>query len=437
MAGSETLSPQAQMTPTLLTQVYRDVLKQLDSATSLQERLRSEQTSPFTQLLAIGKAAPSMAASASPFLAAPREGFVLTKEAHLGSRYQESLWGIECWEAGHPVPDQRGLLATSRLLEWLEEIRNPGHLLLLISGGASSLVVDPSPPLTLADLRDINTALLASGMPIENINVLRKHLSALKGGGLGQALQRFRRVTQLVFSDICPQSDRLDLVGSGLALADPSTKVEAEAVLAKLQGHLLPQVWNRCQQALHETVKSLPYSAEGLADYRTLSTLAKQALNGHAKEAAGWCETVTGDVEQLAQRWAHLARRLRSEGFSGVLVASGEPTVRLTNVLANASGGRCQELAVLFAREIAGVRGIALLAGSSDGTDGPTPYAGACVDGRSWESLVAVHGEPPASRLLEGHDVSRLLRASPELLLDTGPTGHNLNDLYLLAIDPS
>ncbi len=421
----------------VLTQTYRDVLRQLDSSSTLQERLRSEKNSPYTQLLAIGKAAPSMAAIASTHLGAPREGFVLTKEAHLGPRFQESHWGLECWEAGHPVPDQRGQLATDRLLEWLAGIRNPQHLLLLISGGTSSLIVDPSPPLTLADLVDLNRALLASGMPIESVNVLRKHLSILKGGGLGQVLTRFRRVTQLIFSDICPHADRLDLVGSGLALADPSTQAEAERLLNDLEGSLLPQVWRRCHQALHETVKELPFTAEGLADHRTLVTLAKQALGKSAREAAGWSETVTGDVENLAKSWAHLARRLRSAGFSGILVASGEPTVRLVNLLPNASGGRCQELAAMFAKEIAGEDGIALLAGSSDGTDGPTPYAGACVDGTSWSSLTAIHGESQADRLLKGHDASRLLHPVPRLLLDTGPTGHNLNDLYLLAIDPS
>ena len=425
------------MTRAVLTQVYRGVLRQLDSANTLSDRLNSQRSTPFTQLLALGKAAPRMASTAANFLTTPREGFVLTKEAHLGPRFHDALWGLECWEAGHPTPNDRGRLATNRLLEWIQEVRNPQHLLLLISGGASSLIVDPSPPLTLTDLVALNEALLASGMPIDEVNVVRKHLGSLKGGGLGQMLSRFQSVTQLVFSDICPHSERLDLVGSGLALADPSTKEQAAELLAQLQGHLPDSILQRCRQALRETVKDLPLTAELLADHRSLATLARQQLSDCSEPPSGWCEVVTGQVHEIAPRWALLAQRLRSDGFRGVLVASGEPTVRLDGKLPGASGGRCQELAVLFAKEIAGEEGLALLAGSSDGTDGPTPYAGACVDGESWKRLTSRHGEASAERLLAGHDVSQLLRSERDLLLDTGPTGHNLNDLYLLAIDPS
>ena len=418
----------------LLSTVYREVLKRLDSADHLRSRLNSEPHPPYTQLLAIGKAAPVMAALAASYLASPREGFVLTKEAHLGQRSRDALWGLECWEAGHPFPDARGLLATERLTRWLVEIREPRHLLLLLSGGASSLLVDPAPPLTLEDLVELNRALLASGLPIEEINVVRKHLSTLKGGGLGQKLARFRRVTQLIFSDICPAAQRLDLVGSGPALADPSRREDASELLARLETFLLPSVMRRCREALRETPKSLPLAAEGLADHRTLTRLARDILSERWRDAAGWSDTVTGDVADLASAWAHLAGRLRGEGFRGVLVASGEPTVRLVDTLSGASGGRCQELAARFAREIEGLEGISLLAGGSDGTDGPTPYAGACVDGTSWSRLCLAHGTERAVKLLEGHDVSSLLRAVDGLLLDTGPTGHNLNDLYLLAI---
>ncbi len=417
-----------------LVTVYREVLKRLDSACFLRDRLDSESYPPYTQLLAIGKAAPAMATLATPYLAAPREGFVLTKEAHLGAHARDALWGLETWEAGHPFPDSRGLLATERLVRWLEEVREPRHLLLLLSGGASSLLVDPAPPLTLEDLVELNRALLASGMPIGEINVVRKHLSTLKGGGLGQRLRRFRRVTQLIFSDICPGAERLDLVGSGPSLADPSTVKEASERLAQLETFLLPSIMRRCRDALRETPKSLPWTAEGLADHRTLVSLAREILDRRGGEAAGWGVTVTGDVTALASSWAHLAVRLRGEGFQGVLVGSGEPTVRLIDPLPGAKGGRCQELAARFAREIEGTEGISLLAGGSDGTDGPTPYAGACVDGSSWSRLYLTHGIERAEKLLEGHDVSTLLRAVDGLLLETGPTGHNLNDLYLLSI---
>ena len=431
MSGN--LSPQARE----LSAIYRGVLQALDQGHELRDRLVRESHPPYTQLLAIGKAAPFMAAQAAPFLRAPRQGFVLTKEAHIDERHRAALWGLECWEAGHPLPDRRGMLATERLLGWLEEVRDPGHLLLLLSGGASSLVVDPAPPLSLEDLIELNRTFLHSGLPIEEINLLRKHLSTLKGGGLGEKLRRFRRVTQLIFSDICPRPERLDLVGSGPALADTSTLEQALHLLERLEPLLLRPLAQRCREALRETSKELPWKAEGLADHRTLVRLARKLLSATKVEAPGWSETVTGDVSELATGWAHLARRLWAEGFRGVLVASGEPTVTLKDPLSGGRGGRCQELAARFACEIKGAEGIALLAGGSDGTDGPTPYAGAVVDQTSWSRLLARHGPERAEKLLKGHDATGLLRGVEGLLLDTGPTGQNLNDLYLLSIASS
>lgn len=415
-----------------LVEIYREVLKGLDGAHLLEDRLRAEPYPPYSQILAIGKAAARMAVTAAPFCAPPREGFVLTKEAHLRPAFREALLGFETWEAGHPLPDQRSLLATERLLSWLEEIRHPGHLLLLLSGGASSLLEIPAPPLSLGDLAELNRGLLASGMPIEKMNVIRKHVSLVKGGQLGARLVgRFRRVTQLIFSDITQGA--LDLVGSGPALADPSTRDDAERLLSELQGVCLPQLLRRCRQALVETPGDLPFQAELLADHRALDALARQALGRRAAEDPQWGTVVKDDVGELAERWAHLAVRLRDQGFQGVLVASGEPTVRLSPQ-ASGRGGRCQELACRFAQRIAGLSGIALLAGSSDGTDGPTPYAGARVDGRSWEEMARKLGEGRTGEMLARNESSALLESVPGLLLETGPTGHNLNDLFLLAI---
>jgi hydroxypyruvate reductase len=386
-------------------------------------------------VLAVGKAAAPMAVAASAYCAAPREGFVLTREGHLRWDLRERLWGFESWEAGHPLPDQRGLLATQRLLEWLEQVKAPRHLLVLLSGGASSLLVAPAPPLNLEDLRAVNQALLSSGLPIERVNVVRKHLSLVKGGGLGTVLaHRFRRVTQLVYSDVVASQARLDLVGSGPTLADPSTVEEARGLLGELADWLLPELLRRCQKALRETPKHLDLRAELLADHRTLAALAREALGGQAGAAAGWPQEVAGDVEDLARGWSGLARRLQGEGFRGVLVASGEPTVRLRSDH-RGRGGRCQQLAALFARESAGCPGIALLAASSDGSDGPTPYAGAAVDATSWGALQDALGAVQAARLLEEQNSSGLLEAVPRLLLHTGPTGHNLNDLFLLSVD--
>jgi glycerate-2-kinase len=361
---------------------------------------------------------------------------VLTKEAHLTWDLRQKLPGFECWEAAHPLPDDRGVQATARLLAWLEEVRHPRHLLLLLSGGASSLLVAPVPSVTLRDLWELNAIMLRSGLPIEEINVVRKHLDRVKGGHLGALLrQRFRRVTQLIASDICVEhpEQRLDLVGSGPALPDPSTVVQARALLEELRRFDGSPVLSRCEAALRETPKRLDLTAELLADHRSLAEAARRHLGEEGRRDSRFPESVTGDVATLAPAWAHLARRLRDEGVRGTLVATGEPTVVL-GPRASGRGGRCQQLAVLFAREIAGEPGIALLAGGSDGTDGPTPYAGARVDGDSWARLESAHGAEQALSLMERQSSTELLEGASELLLHTGPTGHNLNDLYLLAL---
>jgi glycerate 2-kinase len=420
---------------TQLEKIYRSVLQELDHHAPLRHRLDSRSGPPYSQLLALGKAAASMASVALPYCAPPPEGFVLTKESHLKSTWRAALVGVECWEAGHPLPDQRSLLASHRLLEWIEQVRRPEHLLLLISGGASSLLELPSPPLRLPDLIELNRCLLASGMPIEEINVVRKHLSLLKGGQLGEKLvARFQRVTQLIVSDV--GEGPLSLVGSGPALADPSSLEEADRLLDRLEGIALPALLRTCRAALRETPKTLPLSAQRLADHRQLTELARHALGPLARRDPQWAETVHQEIETLAADWGRLAVRLREQGFQGVLVASGEPLVRLQTARPG-RGGRCQELAVRFAREVAGQPGIALLAGSSDGTDGPTPYAGARVDGHSWPRLCQRHGKSQAEDLLGRHDASGLLESCRELLLETGPTGHNLNDLFLLSIQPN
>jgi hydroxypyruvate reductase len=222
-------------------------------------------------------------------------------------------------------------------------------------------------------------------------------------------------------------------VGSGPALADPSSQQEAEELLAQLDGIALPALLGKCRSALIETPKSLDLQAELLADHHTLAKLARQLLGKRARQDPQWKDVVTDDVQVLATDWAHLARRLQSQGFQGTLIATGEPTVQLSPN-ASGRGGRCQEIAARFAREIAGLEGVALLAGSSDGTDGPTPYAGALVDGQSWGRLETLLGQDRCLALLSRNDTSGLLEALPDLLLDTGPTGHNLNDLFLLSV---
>lgn len=416
--------------------VYLRVLRRLSGPDLLGDRLERWDGGTFDQVLAIGKAAPAMAASVLPLCSQPREGFVLTREFHLRPHHHDLLWGLECWEAGHPLPDQRSLLATERLLAWIDEVRHPGHLLVLLSGGASSLLAQPRPPLDLADLRELNEGLLASGLAIEEINVVRKHLSMVKGGGLGQRLvERFSRVTQWIMGDIAlpHPEDHLHLVGSGPTLADPTTRLAAFHLLDRLEEMVRPSLLRRCRLACKETTKDLRLKAELIADHRLVGQVARDELGERAAADPRWSSLVTSEVKELAVYWVKLALQLIQERFCGVLIATGEPTVHLAGQNSG-EGGRCQELAVHVARGIAGLEGVSLLAGSTDGSDGPTLYAGAVVDGCTWPSMERALGADHARVLLQRHESSRLLRAVPGCLIETGPTGYNLNDVFLLAV---
>lgn len=422
-----------------LESVYFSIIKELDRGLLLSRRLEEDIDNPYQHLLAIGKSSALMAAVAISYCAWPRHGFVITKEGYLSSRLREKLWGIECWEAEHPLPGRRSLLASQRLLCWLDEVPKKGRLLILLSGGTSSLLEVPRPPLSIEDLARLNRSLLASGLGIEEINILRKHLSLVKGGLLGKFIaRRFSRVTQLVMGDVCLPNlkARLDLVGSGPTLADPTTVKEARALLQSLEATLPPLLVGRCEQALEETPKALPLSAELIADHHRVGELAREYLGDLAKQHPKWPQFIDGEVAGLAPAWAKTALELQSEGFNGVLVATGEPTVKLADETVG-EGGRCQELALRFAQKIAGSIGITLLCAGTDGGDGPTPYAGAIVDGQSWPIIEKGPYREQAMDLLKGHHSSRLLRSVPNALLETGPSGHNLNDIFLLAIKAS
>jgi glycerate 2-kinase len=368
-------------------------------------------------------------------------GFLVTKEGHISPTAQRDLGNVFVLrEAAHPIPDTRALSATTELLNWLADTPlDQRSLLILISGGTSSLLVAPTPPLTLEDLRQVHGSLLSSGLPIELMNVLRKHISQVKGGQLAEHCAAYGTLQQLVMVDICaPRLDSaeiLSLVGSGPFVPDPTTAAAAQSILRRIQPALSSEVYARASQALHETPDRGRCQSVVLGSYQTLLEQADLLLGEHILRSTKWSPTVVGEVKTVAKQFAETAAEMQDRGLSGVLTASGEPTVRIT-VSAPGRGGRCQELAMHFARHIAGRHGLTLLAGSSDGTDGPTEDAGAVVDGATWPTLCRMLGPAVVEQMLNGHDSGSALAQIPGALLTTGPTGQNLNDLFLLQIEP-
>ncbi len=310
------------------------------------------------------------------------------------------LPGVRVLHGSHPVPDERSLAAGEAILEFAQK----GELLVLLSGGGSALA--EAPRVTLEELRRTTRALLAGGVPIERINVVRRHLSRLKGGHLA----RLTPCHTLALSDVLFSPP--EAIASGPTAPDPTTVQDALHACRGLDLPFLP---------FQETVKPGDPCFEScrykiLADNRTLAQAAVAAWP--RSQLATWA--LQGEARQVARELSHLS--------PGRWVASGEPTVTLKNH--DGKGGRCQELALAFALLVEG-QNARLLAAGSDGIDGPTDAAGAIVDGETCARARALGFDP--QRHLEENNAYPLLEAVGALL-KPGPTGTNANDLCLIEL---
>jgi glycerate 2-kinase len=344
------------------------------------------------------------------------------------------------WEqktGGHPLPDRQSLAAGWRLEGWLGEIP-PRPLLALVSGGASACLEVPAGELTLGDLADTQRALLASGLPIHTVNTVRKHLSRLKGGGALSATKgRLPRILVLLLSDV--PGDDPAAIASGLFAGDPTTFADALEVIAGLpvpesvRQYLAAGARGEQPETLKPGDPSLaPVETVLLAGTRTAAAAAVAAAQRRGFRAADG--ELQGEARRAARELVEQGRALASvAGDAGVaLVLGGETTVTLDEATAG-SGGRNQELALAAARELAGGSGELVFTVATDGVDGPTRYAGAKVDGTTWERVRKGGIDPDAA--LARHDSRPALAAVLEALLETGPTGTNVGDLavYLRA----
>lgn len=305
-------------------------------------------------------------------------------------------------EGGHPDIDDDSFAAGDELLRFVDECDD---VLFLISGGGSACVEVPLPPFTRDEIATTNRRLVASDLPIGAINMVRKHLSAIKGGRLA-ARVRGRSVT-LVYSDV--SAGAIGDVASGPTVADQTTNAGAARILARLGGceALIAKL-----ESASETIKEIPNGAARIiADNATLTTAAARLVE-HPVLLHGQIET---SVEEAAGMLAQRASTLRPEE---ILIAGGEPTVARRG---SGKGGRCCELAVRFAM----LSDNKALFASSDGVDGSSGIAGICLEGHLLKSRVA-------ERLLENSDsLAAALQTGRAVIIP--PTGNNLRDLFLVA----
>ena len=377
-------------------------------------------------LFGAGKAAAALARGVRRRLAGEAvRGRIIVKHGH-----RLEVPGVVVEEAGHPVPDVHSVEATKRLLADLRASAASGRVLVLLTGGASALLVAPAAGITLEDKSRVSSLLLACGADIHEMNTVRKHLSAVKGGGLIPLLPS-GRAAALVISDVI--GDQLTSIGSGPATGDPTTFGDALGVLEKFA--LLEQVPEaviaRFRGGVAGTVAETPDAPGEAVPHHIV------ASNAHSLRAAGEEATrlgyragifgrdLAGEVHRTARRFANRLAVLGAEPAPAALLAGGELTLKVTG---HGRGGRSQEFALVAAEHLEGVPGVALLAAGTDGTDGPTDAAGAFADG---ESLVRARqqGLDPEAALRD-NDSWSLFRATGDLLI-TGPTGTNVMDLMV------
>lgn len=389
-----------------------------------------------------GKASARMALAIEtllgPSLAA---GLIIVKEGHTAA-----LRKVEQVEAAHPVPDEAGVEGTKRILEMVRTADESTLVIFLLSGGGSALLVAPVAGVTLQDKQQVTSLLLQAGATINELNAVRKHLSAIKGGRLAQAVYPAQLVS-LILSDVI--GDGLDVIASGPTAADSSTFADAWTVIEKYA--LLEKIPLNAKRYLQrgiagqepDTVKLHDPCMKGVNNVivggigLALAAAAEKVQQlGFAVEIIS--AALQGEARDAAKFLANAARKVRlglKAGEKRCLLSGGETTVTIKG---KGKGGRNQELALAFALEIEGLAGITLLSAGTDGNDGPTDAAGALVDGNTAIRARQLGMEPV--QFLNDNDSYVFFQKFDELSgenshFKTGPTGTNVMDLQIVLLE--
>jgi glycerate 2-kinase len=376
-----------------------------------------------------GKAAASMAAAVEAAWPGPLEGLVVTRYGHGAATRR-----IEVVEASHPVPDAAGEAAALRMLQLVQGLAEDDLVLCLISGGGSALLAAPAPGLTLNDKRAINRALLKSGAGIGEMNCVRKHLSAIKGGRLALAAAP-ARVVSLIISDV--PGDDLSVIASGPTVGDATTSADALAILRRHGIDMSPAVVAHLEGAASETPK--PDDPRFAAVTNILIATPRMSLEAAAARAraAGVTpvllgDAIEGEAREVGKVMAGIARSVALHGEPArapcVLLSGGETTV---TVRGQGRGGRNAEFLLGLAVALEGASGIYAIAGDTDGIDGSEDNAGAIVTPDTLARAAAL-GLRPRERLAD-NDAYSLFSALGDLVV-TGPTLTNVNDFRAILV---
>jgi hydroxypyruvate reductase len=383
-----------------------------------------------TIVIGAGKASAEMARALEQHWDGPLQGLVVTRYG-----YEVPCERIEIVQAAHPVPDAAGLRATERIRALVSGLTEDDLVIALISGGGSALLVGPAPGLTLEHKQAVNKALLASGASISEMNCVRRHLSAVKGGRLAAACHPARVLTLLI-SDV-PGDNPMD-IASGPTVGDPTTRADALAIVRRYRIEVPAEVLAWLEREDSESVK--PEDPRLQRCETRIITAPQMALEAAARVAreAGVTPHILGDslegeARDVGKVLAGLARQVVTHGqpfpTPCVLLSGGETTVTLRG---QGRGGRNVECLLSLAVALDGLPRVHALAGDTDGVDGVEEIAGACITpdtlARAWAQGI----NPRAS--LDDNDGHGFFQALGDAVI-TGPTLTNVNDFRAIVID--
>ena len=390
-----------------------------------------------TLVIGAGKAGGAMAAAVDARwpAAAPLSGLVVTRYDHVPPAYQARPGRIEVVQAAHPVPDAAGQQAAQRILGLVQGLGADDLVLCLISGGGSALLSLPAPGLTLADKQAINKALLKSGAAIDEMNCVRKHLSAIKGGRLG-ALCAPARVLTLTISDV--PGDDPAVIASGPTVPDASSCADALAILQRYAIDLPGAARAGLESGAFESPK--PGDARFAGQALQMIATPRQSLQAAAARAADLglaahilSDEIEGESREVGRVHAALARSVAQHGTPFAkpcaILSGGETTVTVSDK--GGRGGRATEFLLGCAIALQGAPGIWVLAADTDGIDGMEDNAGAIVSPDTLARAAAL-GLKPAD-FLDRNDAYSFFAALGDLVV-TAPTFTNVNDFRALLV---
>jgi len=384
-------------------------------------------------IIGAGKASAAMAAAMEDILSNRiTDGCVIVKYGH-----GADLARISLLEAGHPIPDQYGQKGAQQIRELCEQAGETDLILCLISGGGSALMPEPSPGLTLADKQLTSQILLACGASIHEINILRKHLSRIKGGRLALSAYPAQTIT-LILSDVV--GDDLDIIASGPTVPDPSTFTDCMNIIDRFQltDKLPPTVVKHLSAGAAERIPETPkadHPAFGLADHfiiaNNLQALVAAQIRAEslAYKVVMLSSLLTGETQDVAAFHAAILKEILQSGHPAkppvCLLSGGETTVKLQG---DGMGGRNQHFVLAAIPLLRDLAPLVCLSLGTDGTDGPTDAAGAIMDSTTLIRAQAM-GMDPAT-YLANNDSYHFFQALDDLIV-TGPTRTNVMDIRI------